>query len=154
MYLLDTNHCSGIIDGTETLLGKMDELGEVPIATSFITRAELLYMAFNSEQRDDNMQKVSDFLAGLNLYLVDLETIEAYARLKTDLIKQFGPRAKSARRRTTIRHVGFDHNTSGSLPSHCDTLLPSLRPIPTSPACRRHPSCKSNPGCDLLSPLS
>ena len=79
MYLLDTNHCSGIIDGNETLLRRMDELGEAPIATSFITRAELLYMAFNSEQRDDNMQKVSDFLAGLNLYLVDLETIEAYA---------------------------------------------------------------------------
>src|ERR1041384_8223418 len=110
MYLLDTNHCSGIIDGNETLLRKMDELGEVPIATSFITRAELLYMAFNSEHRDDNMQKVSDFLAGLNLYLVDVETIEAYARLKTDLIKHFGPRAKSARRKTTIRHVGFDDN--------------------------------------------
>src|SRR5204862_1877547 len=83
MYLLDTNHCSGIIDGNETLLRKMDERGDVPIATSFITRAELLYMAFNSEQRDGNIQKVSGFLAGLNLYLVDFETIEANARLKT-----------------------------------------------------------------------
>lgn len=110
MYLLDTNHCSRIVEGDVQVLARMRQLGTAPVSTSFITRGELLYMCHNSDRREENIARISAFLDGIHLYLVDLETIEEYARLKAALVKHFGPREKAKRRTATTRDLGFDDN--------------------------------------------
>jgi tRNA(fMet)-specific endonuclease VapC len=110
MYLLDTNHCSRLLEGDPQLLGRLAELGDVPLVTSFIVRGELLFMALNSAQREANLERVRTFLQSLAIYFVDEETTERYGELKAGLVQRFGPRNRSRRRTATTRQLGFDDN--------------------------------------------
>jgi tRNA(fMet)-specific endonuclease VapC len=110
VYLLDTNHCSRIIEGDPGVLDRVAQVGDVPVATSFIVRGELLFMAYNSEQRSTNVARVSSFLQSIGLYFVDEETTDLYAELKAALVRHFGPREKARRRKTTATQLGFGDN--------------------------------------------
>jgi tRNA(fMet)-specific endonuclease VapC len=110
MYLLDTNHCSRIMEGDAGVLRRIEEAGDVPVATSFIVRGELLFMAYNSEQRAVNVARVRVFLQSIGLYFVDEETTDLYAELKAALVRHFGPREKARRRKTTATQLGFGDN--------------------------------------------
>jgi tRNA(fMet)-specific endonuclease VapC len=110
MYLLDTNHCSRLMKGDPAVLRGFEEKGDSPIATSFIVRGELLYMAHRSEQVATNLVRVEAFLAGVDLYLVDQEMTDIYGELKAAIMYHFGPRSKAARRRASLRQLGFDDN--------------------------------------------
>jgi tRNA(fMet)-specific endonuclease VapC len=56
MYLLDTNHFSRLILGDSTIRQQIAEVGESAIAISIITQGELMYMAYNSEQQQQNLE--------------------------------------------------------------------------------------------------
>jgi len=109
-YLLDTNHCSKLIDGDEDLLRRLAEMGDVSLATSVIVRGELLYIAENSEQKDENLERVRSFLDGIGLYLIDAPTADCYGELKTTLLRHFGPKERKQRRRFRLAQLGFDDN--------------------------------------------
>jgi tRNA(fMet)-specific endonuclease VapC len=49
MYLLDTNHCSRIIDGDQNVIQALNNLGDTIVATCAIVRGELIYMAHKSD---------------------------------------------------------------------------------------------------------
>lgn len=110
MYLLDTNHCSRILEADQAVLDRLNALGDSPIATSFVSRGELLYMAYNSARPDDNLWRVHQFLGGISYLGIDDVTIEEYSKLKAALVQHFGPREKAKRRTATSRSLGFDDN--------------------------------------------
>ena len=110
MYLLDTNHCSRLMEGDAGVLRRFQDMGDSPVMTSFIVRGELLYMAYRSDRFADNLARVEAFLSGIDLYLVDPETANTYGELKAALMRHYGPRERAARRRTSIRLLGFDDN--------------------------------------------
>jgi tRNA(fMet)-specific endonuclease VapC len=110
VYLLDTNHCSRIMEGDLGVLQRVEAVGDVLVATSFIVRGELLFMAYNSEQRDVNVARVHAFLQSIGLYFVDEETADLYGELKAALVRHFGPKEKTRRRRTTTTQLGFGDN--------------------------------------------
>jgi len=58
MYLLDTNHCSRIIDGDRNVIQTLDNLGNITVLTCAIVRGELIYMAHKSERHADNLRLV------------------------------------------------------------------------------------------------
>jgi len=70
-YLLDTNHCSYIINGNVQVLNILNNQGNDVIGISIITYAELLYMADKSVRKSENITAVEEFLAQVDLYFID-----------------------------------------------------------------------------------
>ncbi|MBD2501416.1 type II toxin-antitoxin system VapC family toxin [Anabaena azotica] len=50
MYLIDTNHCSYLMEGLPSVVEHLRSLGQVELATSVIVAGELRFMAQNSQQ--------------------------------------------------------------------------------------------------------
>ncbi|MDZ8259567.1 type II toxin-antitoxin system VapC family toxin [Nostoc sp. ChiQUE01b] len=110
MYLLDTNHCSFLMEGVPSLVNHLRSLGQVQLATSVIVAGELRFMTQNSEQKAANLIKINAFLRRINLYGIDKETTEIYGDFKSEIIKQFGSKEKSKRRTTKLATIGISEN--------------------------------------------
>lgn len=110
MYLLDTNHCSRIIQGDATVLHHLREKGNTIVATSVIVVGELFFMAENSQQKTANFKAVQAFVQSIDIYQIDKEIAEIYGQFKTEIISRFGPREKSRRKTTRIEQVGVSDN--------------------------------------------
>lgn len=110
MYLLDTNHCSLLMEGDSRLVEHLDALGVVLVGTSVVVRGELMYMVAKSQRQAINLERVRNFLHGIRLYVVDEGTSDIYGRLKANVISYFGPKDKSKRSRVTITQLGISDN--------------------------------------------
>lgn len=110
MYMLDTNHCSLLMEGNATAQEKIRQNAGVSVATCIFVAAELLYMAYNSQKQETNLMRVQSFLSAIQIYNVDQRTAEIYAQLKAGLIAHFGPKEKVKRRRFTPAQLGLGEN--------------------------------------------
>ncbi len=108
MYLLDTNHCSYIINNTPNLIATVQSRSVSDIGISIITYDKLLYMTEKSERQAQNLAAVQAFLSGVDLYFIDEETAIFYSQLKAAVFNQFAPKDKSKRRSTSVGDLGFD----------------------------------------------
>jgi tRNA(fMet)-specific endonuclease VapC len=107
---LDTNHCSRIIDGDAEVIKQLQERSSQGFSTSVIARGELLFMAWNSQRREDNLGRVLAFLNAIRIYSVDSAVADVYGEYKAALIRHFGPKQKSARRKIRIEELGIRDN--------------------------------------------
>jgi tRNA(fMet)-specific endonuclease VapC len=110
MYLLDTNYCSRIIFGDSAVIARVRTLDSTLLSTSVIVTGELVFMAWKSAQRTDNLQSIESFLQDIFIRPVDREVADIYEQLKSSLFDRFGPREKGARRRATLESIGFTEN--------------------------------------------
>jgi tRNA(fMet)-specific endonuclease VapC len=110
MYLLDTNHCSYIIDNQPGVTAKFQACSEESFGVSIITTGELLYMTDKSARKAENLALVQEFLSSIGLYFLDEATAAIYSQLKIAVFDQFAPKDKAKRRKTKIQTLGFDDN--------------------------------------------
>jgi tRNA(fMet)-specific endonuclease VapC len=110
MYLLDTNHCSLILLNDQSIIQRIQQVGEANVATTIITAGELIYMAENSAYREQNLNRIDQFLEDISVYDLDKNSSKIYGKIKADLIKQFGPKEKTKRKTTQTKELGFDEN--------------------------------------------
>ena len=110
MYLLDTNHCSRLLQGHPVIIQKLKELGDAPLATCVIVRGELIFMAYKSERKRENFHHVHQFLSDIRIYPIDNETADIYGKLKASILDHFGPKEKALRRKTDVIKLGFSDN--------------------------------------------
>jgi tRNA(fMet)-specific endonuclease VapC len=80
MHLLDTNHCSYIVDHHPR------------VSVEFRSRT------------------IRSFLDTIGLYRIDEETAIIYSRLKIAIFNQFAPKDQAKRRKTSIQTLGFGDN--------------------------------------------
>ena len=110
-YLLDTNHCSYIINGDPDVTDIMEDPSREAIGINIINYAELLYMTEKSQRKLANRMAVETFLEDADLYFIDEETAIIYSRIKTAVFNAYAPKEKSKRRRTSVSNLGFsDHD--------------------------------------------
>lgn len=107
IYLLDTNHCSRVLENDATVLQRLAALGDATIATCAIVRGELIFMAEFSQQRIINLRRVETLLSRIIVYPIDEEVADWYGSLKASLLDRFGPTAKAKRRKTTLLGIGI-----------------------------------------------
>lgn len=113
MYLLDTNHCSLIINGDTDLIKKLESLSNDEfIAINTIILGELMFMVKNSQRKEDNLQKLQYFLESLEemIYPIDQETSEIHGQLCADIFNFYAPKEKNKRRKFEIKDAGIYQN--------------------------------------------
>ncbi|EDZ95536.1 type II toxin-antitoxin system VapC family toxin [Limnospira fusiformis KN01] len=110
MYLLDTNHCSLAMNHQPDIMARLAELYQSQICTCVIVQAELIYMAENSRQRDNNLNRVIEFLQNILIYEIDSKTAEIYGSFQADLMNNFGPKEKNKRRKTRLIDIGVSQH--------------------------------------------
>lgn len=110
MYLLDTNHCSYILQGNPDVCNRFQELGENLVAICPIVQAELIFMAQNSQRQLENIENVRNFIQDIEIYPITSITAEIYGEFKAELIRHFGAREKIKRRRTKLSDIGIQES--------------------------------------------
>jgi tRNA(fMet)-specific endonuclease VapC len=110
MYLLDTNHCSFILEGKAAVIENFRSRAQVTIATSVIVAGELRFMVQNSQQRTANLIKIQAFLQRIAIYPIDLAIATVYGEFKAELIQQFGPKERNRRKTTRLIELGISEN--------------------------------------------
>jgi len=89
MYFLDTNTCIYFLNGTsESIKQKLLTTPPKEIAVPAVVKAELLFGAYKSKNRNDNIVKVEMFLKPFRLISFDAEACYRYAdiRFKCEII--------------------------------------------------------------------
>jgi tRNA(fMet)-specific endonuclease VapC len=110
VYLLDTNHCSGLIDKNPAIIGKLKLLGNTPVATCAIVRGELRYMVEKSVRRLENEEKVKNFLNDIEVLTIGNAVADQYGAMKAKIFTAHGPKSKRHPRKMKMRDFGIDDN--------------------------------------------
>lgn len=83
MYFLDTNTCIYFLNGTsESIKHKLLATPPKEIVVPAVVKAELLFGAYKSRNRSDNIDKVEMFLKPFRLIPFDAEACYRYAEIR------------------------------------------------------------------------
>lgn len=110
MYLLDTNHCSKLIDKDPLICARLEKLGSTPVATCAIVRGELRFMVEKSNRKSENEAKVSAFLNDIEIFPVDDRAADLYGKIKELVISKYGPATMKSTRRVKLKDIGLTDN--------------------------------------------
>ena len=84
-YLLDTNICIYWFKGLNSIKTKIESVDIDDITVSSITIGELLYGAYNSNNIEKNLSRISEFEDSIDVLQIDRDCLDAYAKIKSRL---------------------------------------------------------------------
>ncbi|KAF0135076.1 MAG: PilT protein domain-containing protein [Candidatus Saganbacteria bacterium] len=112
MFLLDTTYCSKIIDKDRSLMEHISN--NVPkdsyVATSVVSKGELVYMVEKSERKEDNKRVVRNFLENIDIQPVTSKVADVYGELKYNIFSKYAPKEKTKRNKYTLARLGITEN--------------------------------------------
>ena len=85
-YLLDTSTCIFLLRGKRSVEEKLNEIDEDNYYISEVVLVELIFGAFYSEQIEDNLRQVEEFVSEMKIITFD-ETIHTFAQERAKLWK-------------------------------------------------------------------
>ena len=95
MYLLDTNACIAVLNGSsQPLIARLRNHNPGDILLCSIVKAELRYGAYHSSRVAENLRLLDSFFEPFNSIPFDDECCDAYGRIRSDLArigKPIGP---------------------------------------------------------------
>jgi tRNA(fMet)-specific endonuclease VapC len=84
-YLLDTNHVTHLLGGSETLLRRIAEMmPDAVFGISMTVLGELYYAAHASQRRDDNLRSVRTFAADSVVWPYDEAAAEEFGLIQAE----------------------------------------------------------------------
>lgn len=86
-YILDTDTLIYFLKGNEKVVKRMAETSLSEISTTIINHSELLFGAFNSVRKSDNLEKVQIFLNNLTIIPFCEDSSYVFAEQKAHLKK-------------------------------------------------------------------
>lgn len=85
-YLLDTNICIYLSKRSRPgLLAKLEQVPVDEAGISVVTYGELVYGAFKSERREENLHTIGEFIEAFRPLPLPVEAGQAYGRIKENL---------------------------------------------------------------------
>jgi tRNA(fMet)-specific endonuclease VapC len=91
MYLLDTNLCTGVLNGTPKAIQWLQSKTPQELALSSITVAELLFGARNSVRVEENLLTFRRFIVPYPIFSFDHLAAEEYGIIRANLKRQGTP---------------------------------------------------------------
>lgn len=110
MYLIDTNHCSRIIEGEPSVIHKLDQVGDYFVSTCVIVAGELQFMVQKSARKAENLNTINEFLKNIKIYPINKEVADIYGNFKYRLYDHFSSKDRKKRDKTKIHKLGFSEN--------------------------------------------
>ena len=86
-YLLDTSICVFLLRGNRKVEERLNEIDEDECYITDVVLAELLFGAYYSDQVEDNLRQVEEFVSEMKV-IPFAETIHAFAQERTTLWKR------------------------------------------------------------------
>jgi tRNA(fMet)-specific endonuclease VapC len=85
-YLLDTNHVTHLLSGTETMRQRLQATTtpDQKFGISVTVLSELFYAAYASARRDENLQALRAFLTDVVLWPFDELAAEEFGRIQAE----------------------------------------------------------------------
>ncbi|UCC50941.1 MAG: type II toxin-antitoxin system VapC family toxin [Anaerolineaceae bacterium] len=88
MYLLDTNACIAVLNGSSPpLVARLQQHNPVDILLCSVVKAELIYGAYHSSQAADNLRLLDRFFEPFASLPFDDDCCDAYGRIRSDLAR-------------------------------------------------------------------
>src|SRR3989338_547797 len=87
-YVLDTDILIYFLKGHERVVEKISVIAQSDLSTTIINQTELLYGAFNSTQKEQNLKKIQDFLKEIRVLEFSPAASMHFAKHKAHLKKQ------------------------------------------------------------------
>ena len=86
IYFLDTNICIRILTGSsQNVIDRFELIDLDDIMLPSVVAAELIYGAYKSVKRDDNLVKIRQFINQFRMVGIDSAVIEFYGKIRSDL---------------------------------------------------------------------
>ena len=85
-YLLDTSTCIFLLRGKRSVEEKLNEIDEDNCYISEVVLVELIFGVYYSEQIEDNLRQVEEFVSEMKIITFD-ETIHTFAKERARLWK-------------------------------------------------------------------
>ena len=86
IYFLDTNICIRILTGSsQNVIDRLEAIDLDDVMLPSVVAAELVYGAYKSAKRDDNLTKIREFINQFGMAGIDSSVIEFYGRIRSDL---------------------------------------------------------------------
>ena len=85
-YLLDTNHATHLLGGSESLRRRAQDSAatSATFSISVTVLGELYYAAYASRRRDENLQALRTFVTDMRLYPFDQAAAEEFGRIQAE----------------------------------------------------------------------
>lgn len=109
-YLLDTNHCSYILQGIPSVIQKFGTQTDHFFSISVITQSELIYMAQKSNLVKENLRNVDSLISSFYVYEIDQNIAKICGELKAKVFSKFAPKDRKRRRKVTLLDLGIQEN--------------------------------------------
>jgi tRNA(fMet)-specific endonuclease VapC len=109
-YLLDTNHCSRLIDGHAAVVGRLSELGGARVVTCAIVQGELIFMGYMSLRQHANLNRVRSFLNSIEVLPLERNAADRYGELKAAILHHVAPRQTARQKKVRVGELGFQDN--------------------------------------------
>ncbi|MDX1417813.1 MAG: type II toxin-antitoxin system VapC family toxin [Candidatus Promineifilaceae bacterium] len=88
MYLLDTNACIAVLNGSSPpLVARLQQHNPVDILLCSVVKAELIYGAYQSSRAADNLRLLDRFFEPFTSLPFDDDCCDAYGRMRSDLAR-------------------------------------------------------------------
>lgn len=87
MYVLDTDTIIYFFKGSQGVIRKIINLDKQSLATTIINKIELLYGAYHSKKRNDNLKKLNAFFEEITVLDLDHTAANHFATEKSRLTK-------------------------------------------------------------------
>ena len=92
MYLLDTNACIAVLNGSSPpLVARLRRNNPVDIFLSSVVKAELIYGAYHSTRAADNLRLLERFFEPFASLPFDDACCDIYGRIRSDLAREGTP---------------------------------------------------------------